>query len=132
MSTLSYLIEALENAKHPKRRLDAKIEVAVKGARHQQNGERVLATDPIGHTYEYDPPAYTASIDDALTLVPKDFPWPWNVTMTTAHNSARLIPNHGDSFGVSDSYAKKGYGANLPIAVCIACLKALRARQEEG
>lgn len=81
------------------------------------------------HSFVYPYYAYTASLDAAMTLVPPAERWPWNVTMATFYCSASVIPNHGDSYGVSDPYAghSQGKAATPILALCAAALRARAA-----
>lgn len=105
---LDALIAALQFAKESDRRLDNLIAGALK---HPE------PDDPAGW-----PPRYTWSLDDALRLIPLD---------ANTHGYERT-PKHTEAF-VQRNYVENGhwayYGEHqvLPIAMCIAALKAIRS-----
>lgn len=47
-------------------------------------------------------PAYTASLDSAMTLVGYPNGRPHNVVIASAYGSAYIVPNDGESYGISD------------------------------
>lgn len=101
MTERAKLIEQLEKLKAADRATDWQI--------HCRNG--LLG---VGH---YGPhPAYTSSIDAAITLVPKDGPyiWSWRVGNTPS----------GRGFSYIGTSQIEHEGASPAIALCIAALKA--------
>src|SRR5712671_7711959 len=103
------LLSLLQAATGPSRELDAEIALA--------NGWTRLSHDlwRNGDDVEEDPPLYTASIDDALTLVPEgaDF----------QTGSAKLIGRFWASI-IMPKMEHKATAATPAIAIVIACLMA--------
>ena len=56
----------------------------------------------------YQPPAYTASTDSAMSLVGYQCGRPHNVVIATGHGSAYIVPNDGASYGVNDDLCVRG------------------------
>lgn len=142
--TLPELIAKLEQATGPDRELDAEIACAVRFPEHRpaRKGDHagVHGVDPesdwAGHIYvptgflvAY---SYTRSIDDAMTLVPEGYiavdMQMRDPTLNNSRNCAYVVPVNTNDVG----WAKpKGHGltkASLPLALCIA---ALRARAQD-
>lgn len=104
--TLSQLIERLEGAAGPSRELDRAIYDAVEWLQRPED----------------EPPAYTASVDAALTLVPEG----WTALECRSHgNFARWTVEISriDNTGNYEE-AQIGRHATWPIALTIAALKA--------
>ena len=68
--TPTELLAALEAATGPSRELDAEIAASEKWTRFSD-----YWLSPSGRQRQYHPPAYTASLDSALTLVPEGRMW---------------------------------------------------------
>lgn len=120
MTDLLKLAERCEQATGPDRELDYAIADAALGS----------IKPPFRRGYCE---RYTASLDAAMTLVPEETRWPWNVTIATAYRSVSVIPNHGDSYGVNDPFCghSRGKAATVPLAICAAALRA-RASMEKN
>lgn len=67
-------------------------------------------------------PRYTASIDEALTLVPEE----WEAILYTETPQAEMYPTSGVKRPAGIKF--RDVGANLAIALCIAALKAREAK----
>lgn len=117
------LIAALEGATGPSRELEAAIALALGWERiHpcRTVGNTGAWRTPGGHLV-YDFPAYTASLDAALTLVPEG--WGWSADCTSPKPYFRLwLYENGPSCQDQDAE-----GATPAIALCIAALKARAA-----
>lgn len=120
MTNLPNLIERLEAASGPSRGLDAEI-APITGLRIVDEGHPIgrVCYDTNNHGVPL--PAYTASIDAALTLVPKDMRD--ELEITTLHQVARvaLNLNHGPDDG---PYYGSHACNSIPLALCIAALRA--------
>lgn len=138
---MSELIERLEKARGPDRRLDAQIVVALdirpdwcgkKGhlwvdekdhpndppiRLNELGGRNSRGNPPIGHYAKY-----TSSIDAALTLVPEG--WEWSVSGGPNTISSAMLCRGGDH---QDDEEIDCEGATPVIALCIAALKARAA-----
>lgn len=111
------LIAKLEKATGQDRDLDARICYAIKPALHRMGTlTEWLATDAAKRV-----PAYTWSLDDALTLVPEGASWLVRAP-AGAYPSATIFgpPLHGDQI----------IARTPAIALCIAALKAIEALRE--
>ena len=107
---LQALIARLERATGPDRELDNAI-WALLG--------QPLPDDPAGW-----PPLYTASLDAAMTLLPKGEDWAeWSIGFGFIGGQARARIWIGDEL----SDGQKNVGATPAIALCIAALKARSA-----
>lgn len=115
------LIERIEAAEEPSRELDAEI-------------ARALSGNPTYHWYmhfdgEYSSdataPAYTASLDAAMTLVPEGWGVMLNMSENGLHAQARVFRSHPANFQ-SDNEA-----ATPALALCAAALKA-QEQTDEG
>lgn len=124
--TLSELIAALEAADGPSRQLDAQIALShgwdvvpirEKGGRTWDRWYRPHA----GKRYPVRLPLYTASIDAALTLVPKGFAWDLRGNRN-GDGFARLSAPDGSSGFIH-------FAATPAHALCIAALKAREAKE---
>jgi hypothetical protein len=117
MGEMTDLIERLEKATGPDVDLDEAIACFL-APPHPRHGK------PVGMIYA---PKYTASIDAALTLVPKDLAWRVDV-MTGLPGAIVCVPNAW----VSHKTAPTHWAGTTPaIALCIAALKA-RASVKAG
>jgi len=96
------LIERLEDAEHGSRELDAELGVAIVGY-------KLFDVDSLLH--------YTASIDDALTLVPQG--WVWSLEVNEDGNAEGCIAESLDSFTQHSTCA-----STPALTICIAALKA--------
>lgn len=139
--TISEIIEALENAEGPSRWLDAKIDAVLRvGTIKMRQGGYEWAWDnfPIwAHHKEargmcgvqhgngglgliWDSMEFTASIDAAFSLLPGE-----EIELTNLYGVARATVHNGSDYGPF-------YGSHvcnsLPIALCIAALKAIQAK----
>lgn len=113
---MTSLIERLEAATGPDRELDAEIAILAGGLPH---GEHFPRPDGSIVSYLPDKPKhitrskhYTASLDDALTLVPEGWDWTLDRVNDGLTISARC--------GTHDQF----FGATPAIALTIAALKA--------
>lgn len=112
MMTTPSLIERLEALESPCRECDALLHHA------RLNG--------IGTGYASNAPAYTASLDAAMTLVPEGYGWRLWVPSSTA-----LSPMVVTMWGNGRKYAPNESTAATPaIALCIASLKAQEASND--
>lgn len=126
---LMKLAERVEAATGPDRELDAMIAVAVAFVAVGSNppSARALHKDHGGNNSYEDIgkhwprlPAYTASLDTAITLVPDIDEWRPLLDATDSGESnfyAELFP--GD-----DRPTAKGHAQSLPLALCAAALRA--------
>lgn len=141
--TLSEIIEALEKAIGPDRWLDAKIDAALRIGSEKMQRERngfewAWKNFPVWAHHKqargmcgvqhlngdlgliWESMAFTASIDATLTLAPGA-----EIELTNLYDVARATIHTGSDYGPF-------YGSHecnsLPIALCIASLKALQAR----
>lgn len=103
------LIERLEAASGPDRELDDAILLLV------------------FNDAAINPPAFTASLDLAMTLLPDGQPWAWSGEFSdySYANCWLDVPEY-------DGIPFEGRGANPAIALCIAILSALRAQRQFG
>ena len=117
--TRAELIAALEKAEGPSRRLDFEIALAAgwehKNSEHWNGLWRRPGSDGWYADSET-PPHFTASIDEALTLVPKD-------TRVSGLGQYRYTSGWSVLLRRADCEFV-GAGANGAIALCIAALKA--------
>lgn len=126
MSKIEELISSLEKATGPNRELDILIgqATAVYGWRVCDDG-CVECYIPDGHEYGegwfdtgQELPAYTASIDAAMTLVPEG----WYCVEILRDNEGEWVPRlHQNQRGLLSAHANH---PRLPIALCIAALRA--------
>jgi hypothetical protein len=119
---LGDLIAKLEAAPKGAGKLDVEIDLAV-NPNMKQPAERMDPTLFVGNRfgYEHSPPRYTTSLDAALTLVPNRCDV-GNIGWDPSGNACSLQEfsnGHVHSVAV-------GYAVTLPLAVCIAALKARR------
>lgn len=105
--TLDEIVERLEKATGPDRQIDEAIFELMHGRKRH-----------VSIFEQYDPseklPAYTGSVDAALTLVPSRF--------TVKTESVNIDGQMRHS--ASTDYKSEATGANLPIAISLAALKA--------
>lgn len=128
------LIEKLEALEGPDRELDAQIAVA--GGQFERLAKTVAGTFvyPGGIRDGRRPPAYTASIDDALSLVPDGLAvevgvYPAGDDMPPEGSFARVSD---DCLGDGPGWEEDAYkGATPAIAICIAALRARLDRSGE-
>lgn len=115
------LAERCERATGPGRELDCAIGRLAGAAKEQPDGTW-MTYHKDGYAHSINPPAYTASLDAAMTLVDPRALW--------AHGSmeegpfARLcwpMPNGGFVGGYVEASA-----ASVPLAICAAALRALQ------
>lgn len=126
MTELTDLIDALEKLTKPSRDVDAKIYLAVHGSEFTDEVALEMIFESNGH------PAYTASIDAAMTLTdPESF-----VTIDRYVVSGKpeqmtwrvwIKKMVGDLDGDGPCGLQKSFstGPTMPIALCIASLRAL-------
>ena len=116
--TITEIIVALEAATGPDRKLDAKILLAAYPGLGLKKGfgEGYYSSSGIHTAVEF----YTDSIDAALTLVPDG--WRKNVILDpdAADFPASVMIAHG----FSHDQVFRGAGKSLPLALCIAALRA--------
>lgn len=124
------LIEKLEAADGPSRELDAEIHDALHSSHMAFNsgnqGWKVLAGDPRSPTREYfELPAYTSSLDAAVALVERVLPEvEFDINGYRKFYSAVVYTGGGPQNEVG------AQGKHPALALCIALLKALEAREE--
>jgi hypothetical protein len=111
MSDLVALAHAAEGAEGPDRELDGAIHCALDPTRQRK-------MDEIGAFG----PAYTASIDASLMLVPEG--WDWELTTTGFKPGASMIGPKRAALGIGS------YAATPALAIVAAALKA-RATMED-
>jgi len=135
-TTLLTLAERCEQAAGPDRELDVAIAFACGIVTHRQGNcfytkNRYCSVMVLDYDYddtEYrapELPSYTASLDAAVTLVPEG--WRYDLTngdlVSKEKPAARLTPDFaGPCF---DGYAQK-----VPLALCIAALRARAAAHD--
>ena len=132
MTNLQELITKLEKATEPDRELDAIIAIA-SGIKHRSRhttsginkGREWLVDSHAGvETWKHHPPAYTSSLDAALTLVPEGAVWSVQTDYELpgrAHIN-HLIPIADERLRPPSNFNVDG--ATPAIALCIAALKA--------
>lgn len=132
------LIQRLEQAGEGSRELDAEIAeiVGIKhrthrsSTGHSKGREWLVDTESGGiEIWARSPPAYTTSLDAALTLVPEG--WEWNVNGTSAMAFAR-VANEGLIH--EPSFCKHTGPNRAALNLCIVALKAIediRARSSD-
>lgn len=133
MTACRELIERLEKATGPNVYLDCDIHAALvaqipKGyTRGSASGAYLMAHGKGGRTWSEKVPAYTASIDAALSLVEMMMPSTHYVAGFGPDGFCAFIDTRGPSF--------KGNAPSLPLAILLALLCALEAQskdKEEG
>jgi hypothetical protein len=149
MTNLNDLIERLEKAEAGSRELDADIfrslgyKVKMLGHKGPLAG-RFLAYPPDGpDRCEPARLAVTSSLDAAIALVERVLPG-WSIELISSHNPkswvsfvappARRDPEHSisDAWRAGISKLRATRAPTAPIALCIALLKALQAKEEQG
>lgn len=131
-ATLLALAERCETATGPDRELDGAIYIAVlipaeRAGRIDQNGGFVGWWPKDGpYVGAREVPAYTASLDAALTLVPEG--WHWSA------DSRRFgyVRGRGPQDGAPDPEGWARGTATPALALCAAALRALAAQAEGG
>lgn len=108
------LIERLE--KGPDRQLDIAIANACLPEHHSGRWSIVTA------------PAFTASIDAALTLVPEG--WEWVLAHFADHPPSATVQFVGKGFHAAPDIEFDEHGKTAAIALCIAALKARMATSD--
>lgn len=148
MTALAELLQRLETAAEGGRELDAAIFKALGGPlpdefmgvkvdlQWQPDGNATIAVGDMQVRYE--PPTYTTSLDDALALVERVLPgWFWRGGRVPSgrwtgrryvHGWAHLQRSHADHCDRKDEAT--GWGEDVPIALCIALLRALTAQEQ--
>lgn len=114
-----------EAASGPDRELDVRISLLISGVVYAESDVADLLRvrdEPTGYG-RYRPadeyvPAYTASLDAALTLVPEGAPW-----------KVEDHPVYGIA-AVAD--CEQGWGSTPALALCAACLRARAASQNRS
>lgn len=146
--TYDALIEALEKATGPDGHLDAEIAKHVGIERRPRwlseagaySGCEWLVGHPGGSDpWERNPPAYTASLDAALTLVPDGYLWDvslaryyhngvedWNAEGGRLFYAASVRPDRG-VININELY-EWDQSPTPALALCIASLKARKAQ----
>lgn len=114
------IVERLERAEGPNFRLEQEIMWAVRNV-------------PERHRSDHDkPPAYTSSLDAAMTLVPEG--WFWRVGHTTSYQAWAFVnrchPDHADK-GDEHSFKREHWEPKSTPALAL-CIAALRARLASG
>ena len=136
MTDTQSLIARLEQATGPDRELDADIAVAVDGGEivwkmanytmESYPARRHPSPHHIGGYCNAHVPSYTASIDAALTLVPSGKGHdPWWMLKAAWRGIAKAeiwVDGKGKPF--------RGEAATPALAICIAALRAIEARQQ--
>ena len=109
------LIARLSAATEPSRRLDAEI------ARTEGwTGFSDYWLSPSGQQRQFHPPAYTSSIDAALTLVPEGYLWQLKRGFEATATVWSVMIDYDDQHPVP-------FGASMRPAIAL-CIAALRAR----
>ena len=95
--------------------------------------------DPCNHTHSVDssetgphrdPPCYTTSIDAALALVERVLPDDWN--KPTIDCEDRSVEVWNNKIGTEEFKEIKVEAVTIPLAICIALLKAMETQNETG
>lgn len=141
--TLQDLIAAVEGAEAGSRGLDCRVAVAMGWFRveprhtHNRKGGWIAPEDFMGvardgsprldslhgTTIYRDPPRFTASIDENLATIERDFPgWRWSLAPT----AASLVDEEGE-FAPAMGCAK-----TAPLALCAALLRAIQSQALEN
>jgi len=131
MSALGELITKLEAAKGPDRRLD---EAICESLGYEVRWDHRLPGrgfyEPVkGYSWQ-DVPAYTHSLDEALTLVPKGCGYTLNGGSIRLCVAELRRPPEGDPDGWWVTVGSAS-ASTLAIALCIAALRARLAQQGE-
>lgn len=124
--TLTELTAKLEQATEPSVDLDIEIWCAINGQERQTESIRFDAGGRgILRSYTNIPP-YTASLDAALTLVPKHISYElvWSAAGDGAMRRARMWDWRRGPLMVDRANNFEGVAKTLPLATCIAALKA--------
>lgn len=123
------LIEALEKAEGPGIALDAEIYCATHGHCERDGGAVILRCSETGHKKtKFAPPAYTSSIDAALTLVPDG--WllqisDWEDERLRARGPWQaILTRYGERDKMASFKTRCNHAPTPAIALCIAALKA--------
>lgn len=85
-------------------------------------------------------PAYTASLDAAMTLVPTTAPWTpyrdtkdlYNIVIASAYGHVNIMPTDGASTGIHDKRRGEASAATLPLALTAAALRACASQGKSG
>ena len=112
------LIERLESAPEGSRELDGEIALLLGWKKTIDGFYNSRWKDPAGQLQGNIPPAFTTSIDAALTLVPEGWRWdigPWDDQIRAE------IWNHTED-ETKEQYC--GFASTPALALCIAALKA--------
>ncbi|WP_374453776.1 hypothetical protein [Phenylobacterium sp.] len=128
MTDLAQMIAKLEAASEGSRELDVDIAIASGewtppyGAERDADRPDVWRRSGVNYWAQY--AAYTTSLDAIVALIARKLPGVagWSVALDTYDNSAALTDMAGETRG---AVAK-----TLPLAACIAFLRALQAQQE--
>jgi hypothetical protein len=116
------LIERLEKATGPDRELDGAIALSLGWTFQKMKGDSKPYYRKPGETTYYmrsEVPAYTASIDAALTLVPEG--WAYQLTLLF---EPRVHGNQQAIVWPPDKASPVSGAPTMPLAICIAALKA--------
>jgi len=119
------LAKRCEKAAEPDRHLDRLCAVASGEYIEGRGRPGMLAKAGEPHIFGFGCPAYTASIDAAMSLIPEEMRD--EIEITTLYRAARVTinMNHGTDGGPF-------YGSNecnsIPLAICAAALKARAVR----
>lgn len=116
MANLSELIERLEKAAGPDHELDCDIYHLWRKTAPAPLGGGIWTTD-----MEY-APAYTSSLDAALTLVPEGWCWRYDSSTFDAE-----VSDYSGRFLIEADKECHGANKNPAIAICIAALRARAA-----
>ena len=128
-ATLEVLLARVLEGEGPDRELDAEIALAVGYTREKKGRERIAWwRDPKGQQLGYDgwhnfPPAFTRSLDAAVTLVPEG--WGWAVSTTGAELPCAYGHPPGNVLTVS--WIDDTSAATAALAICAFALRARAA-----
>lgn len=126
------LIANLEAAAEGSRELDQQIAEATGWVvRYYGDIDQFLATKirANGEGFTHELPRYTASIDAALTLVPEGWRWQAGRYSIDADHCRCELAEIGQvgGFGMGIKVRVQAAGKTVPLAICIAALKARSA-----
>ena len=133
ITSMRDLIAKIEAATGPDRVLDGDIWIAINGWQ-ERDGCRI--PDGVWHRQDPNdriafeaPPAFTASIDAALTLVPKGCGWSAHYVRPSDYAPFRGI---AEAFDESGNWLHDADAATPALALCAAALRARLAMRDTG
>lgn len=148
MTALADLIARVEGLKGPDRNVDAAVECAVVGLRKtsyatnprlaKQSGRVTVDYPPPGWKNRwthgtYHAPRYTASLDAVVALIERELPG-WDIVTQSRDGIGSVVlaePKDGKPWGECIKAASSPLDRPMPLAYCLAFLRALESRGGE-